>query len=203
MNTTSTGDNGAPYTVAIVAMGPSRADYMNEAVNGASSDSVADEVWAINAMAGIIQHDRAIIMDDLNYFSKAGREMNPHLRGYASWLPKHPGPIFAQREYDEFPGAVEYPIKEVCLKLGYAYFNSTVAYAVGLAIYEGVKHLKLYGCDFTGAANADGQSGRACVEFWLGRATLQGMRVTIAPSSTLCDQKTGRPLYGYSTPPKL
>lgn len=203
MNTTSTGDNGSPYTVAIVAMGPSRADYMREAVNGASARSVADEIWAINAMAGIIRHDRAFIMDDLLYFAKAGREQNPHLRGYADWLARHPGPILAQRTYEEFPGAVEYPIKAVVAKLGYAYFNSTVAYAVGLAIFAGVKHLKLYGCDFTGAPNADGQSGRACVEFWLGRATLQGMRVTIAPSSTLCDNNSGRVLYGYTTPPKL
>jgi hypothetical protein len=203
MNTTSTGDNGVPYTVAIVAMGPSRADYMREAVNGASARSVADEIWAINAMAGIIQHDKAIIMDDLRYFAKAGRDQNEHLRGYADWLAKHPGPIFAQKTYSEFPGAVAYPIREVCSKLGYAYFNSTVAYAVALAIHEGVKHLKLYGCDFTGAPNADGQSGRACVEFWLGRATLQGMRVTVAPSSTLCDQQSGRVLYGYSTPPTL
>ncbi len=198
---TSTGDNGNPYTVALVAMGPSHAEYVSECAAKSGRWQVADETWCINAMAGVLGHDRAIIMDDLPYFAKAAREMNPPLAGYRDWLSRHSGPIYAQREYPEFPGAVAYPLEEVLNSCGYAYFNNTVAYAVGLAITMQVKHLKMYGCDFTAGQHADGQTGRACVEYWLAVACSRGMKVTIASTSTLCDQKTGRVLYGYSSPP--
>lgn len=201
--TTSTGDNGVPYTVAIVAMGPSRNDYLQECVAKSSRFAVADETWAINAMGGVIQHDRLICMDALPYFAKVRGE-NPALAGYGDWLAKHPGPIYSQRKYEGFPGSVEYPLEAVLNSLGgFVYLNNTVAYAVALAIHEKVKHLKIYGCDFTAGQHADGQTGRACVEYWLAIACARGMRVTIAPSSTLCDQKSGRQLYGYSKPPKI
>ncbi|MGV3659799.1 MAG: hypothetical protein ACO1TE_06435 [Prosthecobacter sp.] len=201
--TTSTGDNGAPYTVAIVAMGPSRGDYLSECVKQSSRHRVADETWAINAMGGVIQHDRLICMDALPYFAMAAREASPALDGYRDWLAKHPGPVYSQKRYEGFPGSVEYPLAAVLNACGYAYFNNTVAYAVGLAIQQQVRHLKLYGCDFTAGQHADGQTGRACVEYWLSVCIQRGMRVTISPSSTLCDQKSGRVLYGYSKAPVI
>jgi hypothetical protein len=64
--------------------------------------------------------------------------------------------------------------------------------------------LKLYGMDFTAAENRGMQeAGRACVEFWLRDATTRGIRVEIARTSTLMDQSLGRPLYGYSAPPRI
>ncbi len=200
---TSTGDNEAPYTVAIVAMGPSHRDYLDECLNQSSRRAVADETWAINAMGGVIQHDRLICMDALPYFAKAARELNPALKGYEDWLAVHPGPIYTQRKYEGFPGSVEYPLEDVMNACRYAYFNNTVAYAVGLAIAMRVKHLKMYGCDFTAGQHADGQTGRACVEYWLSFCIQQGMKVTLAKTTTLCDLKSGRVLYGYSTPPKI
>lgn len=199
--TTSTNDREMPYTVAIVAMGPSRIDYLNECIANSSRFRVADETWAINAMGGVIQHDRLIMMDALPYFAKTSREYNANLQGINDWLTKHPGPIYTQKVYKDFPGSIEYPLENVLNSCGYAYFNNTVAYAVGLALHFGVKHLKLYGCDFAAGQHADGQTGRACVEYWLSVCIQRGMRITIAPSSTLCDQKSGRVLYGYSNPP--
>lgn len=200
---TSTGDNEAPYTVALVAMGPSKSDYITECCNVSSRFEVADETWAINGMAGCIQHDRAIIMDALPYFEKVGKE-HKHLRGYGAWLRKHPGPIYTQRKYKGFPGSVEYPLEEVVNKLGYYYFNNTCAYAVALAIAIGVRHIKLYGMDFTYSDNRGfAEAGRACVEYWLHTAISRGIKVTIANSSTLMDQCLNRPLYGYSTPPTI
>lgn len=198
----STNDAEAPYTVALVAMGPSRADYLNECVNASSRFRVADETWAINAMAGIIQHDRAIIMDALPSFAKRAREAK-HLEGYADWLSKHPGPIYTQRRYADFPGSVEYPLQDVINDLGFAYFNNTTAYAIALAIHMKVKHLKVYGLDFTSADNrAFAEAGRACAEHWLRDAAWRGMKITIAPSSSLMDQ-ANRQLYGYSFQPEI
>lgn len=201
---TSTGDNHAPYTVAIVAMGPSHRDYLDECIDGKGRLSVADETWAINAMAGIIEHDRAIIMDDLPYFAKAARDINPGLKGYASWLKDHKGPIYTQKVYPEFPGSVEYPLQDVLNTIKYAYLNNTSSYALALAIHMGVKHIKLYGFDFTYPDNRGfAEAGRACMEFWIRDATWRGIKVTIAKSCSLCDQALGRPLYGYSVPPKI
>jgi hypothetical protein len=200
---TSTGDGGNPYTVAIVAMGPSHAEYVSDCLDKSSRFGVADETWAINAAGGVIIHDRLICMDALPYFAKAGRSENPSLSGFGDWLAKHPGPVYSQRKYEGFPGSVEYPLEAVLNDLGYAYFNNTVAYAVALALLMKVKHLKLYGCDYTAGQHADGQTGRACVEYWLSVCVQRGMKVTIANTSTLCDTKSGRVLYGYSTPPRI
>jgi len=74
---TSTGDFEAPYCVAIVAMGPSHAEYVSNCLSGSSRFAVADETWAINAMGNVIEHDRLICMDALPYFAKAARELTP------------------------------------------------------------------------------------------------------------------------------
>ena len=193
---TSTGAGIAPYTVAIVAMGPSHQDYTKDCSSLGGRVNLADETWAINTMSNVIQHDRAIIMDDLEYFAMAGRE-HKQLAGY-TWLKDHPGPIYTSRESDKFKGSVAFPLSEVIQKLGYSYFNNTCAYAVALAMFMGVRHMKIYGMDFTDRDGHTVEAGRACVEFWLSRATMNGTKVTIAPTSTLCDQHIGRRLYGYA-----
>jgi len=201
---TSTDDNRAPYTVAIVAMGPSHVDYLNECIGAKGRKGVADETWAINAMAGIIEHDRAIMMDELPYFEKAARELNPGLAGYATWLKTHPGPIYTPKFYPEFPGSVEYPLEAVLNVINYPYLNNTSSYALALAIYMGVKHIKLYGFDFTYPDNRGfAEAGRGCMEYWIRDANWRGINVTVCQSSSLCDQSLGRKLYGYSVQPKL
>lgn len=201
---TSTGDRHAPYCVAIVAMGPSRNEYLADCVAKSGRFQVADETWAINAMAGVIEHDRAIIMDDLPYFSKAARAEQPALVGYGDWLHRHPGPMYTQKAYIQYPGSIEYPLQDVLNTVGYAYMNSTPAYALCLAIHMGVKHIKLYGMDYS---NQDGkfvEAGRACMEFWIGIAHRQfGIKVSIANTSTLMDQSKARQLYGYSIAPEI
>lgn len=200
---TSTNDGDAPYTVAIVGAGPSRNDYVEQCILKSGRRSIADETWAINTMAGIIEHDRAIIMDALPYFAKVARD-NPTHDGYRDWLRTNKSPIYTQHHYPDFPSSVEYPLEAVINTLGCAYFNTTVAYAIGLAIHIKVRHIKLYGIDFTHSNNRGfSEAGRACVEYWLRDASWRGIKVEIAPSSTLMDQCNGRALYGYSTPPKL
>lgn len=200
---TSTNDNHAPYVVAIVCMGPSHRDYVDECLAKSSRWKVADETWCVNAACGVFGHDKAFIMDDLRYFQKQARTAH-HLAGYQDWLSKNKAPIYTSKAYPEFPSSVDFPIHEVVRSLGYAYLTTTVAYAVAYAIYIGVREMRLYGMDFTDKENkAFAESGRACVEFWLGRATLMGIKVVIAKNSSLCDQFTGRQLYGYSVQPNL
>lgn len=196
---TSTADRGVPKSVAIVAMGPSHAEYISVCIAQSSRWKVAEETWAINAMAGVIQHDRAFIMDRLSYFREASKK-SPALDGYRDWLHLHQGPIYTSELDPNFPGAVLYPLQDVVDNLRFSYFNSTVAYTLAYAIYIDVKEVQLYGCDFLQNDTNDGRKGRACVEYWIATAIARGIRVVIANSSTLCDQNLKRPLYGYSKP---
>lgn len=210
MTTTSTDSGERPGSVAIVAMGPSRTDYIHESVMQSSRLRVADEIWAINSMGGVIQHDRLFCMDALPYFSRAARKENLHLIGYQDWLPFHPGPIYTQRKYPGFPGSVEYPLKEVLDDLGEPYFNGTPPYAIAYAIHLGVREIRLYGMDYTQVDRGLAEAGRACVEYWVAVALSRKIHIAIAPSSTLLDtvymtrrRMTHRPLYGYTTQPLI
>ena len=61
------------------------------------------------------------------------------------------------------------------------YFTSTPAYAIALAIYEGVDEIKLFGLNL--AASIEYIQQRACVEWLLGIATGQGIKVTLPSAS--------------------
>lgn len=201
MTLTSTNDGNLPRTVAIVAMGPSHKDYMADCLAKSGRFQVADETWAINAMGGIIEHDRLFLMDNPAYFARAARDA-PHLEGYKDWLHKHPGPIYTNRLDPAFPGSVLYPLEEVLNCVGFAYFNGTVAYALAYAIHLKIPCIKLYGMDYT-QGGAVAESGRACVEYWIAVACARGIKVVLSPSTTLCDHNKNRPLYGYCVQPVI
>ena len=107
---------------------------------------IADEVWAINSMAHALQHDRAFVMDDLGQIRRRAEGTIAH--GMMAWLHEHPGPLYMTRTSPDVPGSVAYPIHEVAESVGVMYFNTTVAYAVALAIHEKAETISLYGCDF-------------------------------------------------------
>ena len=81
---------------------------------------------------------------------------------------------------------------------GHIYFNTSVAYAVGLAIHLKVKEIGLYGCDFTYPDTHVAESGRACVEFLLGIAGANGAKRVIAGGWTRVD---GGPVVAQSEVP--
>lgn len=200
---TSTGDRNIPRVIALVAMGPSHTDYTADCIAGSGRKTVADETWAINAMGGVIEHDRAFVMDDLRYFAQEARQ-NLHLQGYKDWLHICKSPIYTSAVYPEFPASVQYPLQDVLNSVKFPYFNGTCAYALAYAIHLGVRHIKLYGMDYTQKANKGfAEAGRACVEYWIAVASWKGIKVSLSSNTTLCDHDQGRPLYGYSVAPKI
>lgn len=179
----------APRSVAIVAMGSSRIDYLEEAVNKNGRWGVADETWAINAVAGVLQHDRAFIMDPYDTMPPQYLEIYKNVGG----------PIYTCKTNPALPRLVEYPIEDVINTLGsFPYFNSSVAYALGYALYLGVKTITLYGCDFAYPDVYKAESGRACVEAWIMWGMLRGFDMRLSKSTTLFDHSLGMPLYGFS-----
>jgi hypothetical protein len=191
-----------PESVAIVAMGPTCASYLINAKAEWDRRRFADETWAINAMGGVIQHDRLVAMDDLK-IQQARADARPET-GIAAmmngWMRTHPGPIYTPVAYPEWPGAVEYPLEWVINRTGHCYFNNTVPYAFALAVAMGVKVIHLYGTDYSydGPGHAHKRErGRACLEYWIALAIERGVQVHLPQDTSLLDMAEDDSLYGY------
>ena len=161
----------------------------------------ADEVWAINALGDIFHCDRIFHMDDVRVQEvRAAARPESNIAAMLRWLKRHPGPIVTSRAHPDYPGLVEFPLRDVVARFGQVYFNSTAAYAVAYACYIGVKRLSIYGFDFTYPNAHHAEKGRACVEFWLGIAVSLGIDIKVPHASSLMDACTPQErLYGYDT----
>ena len=186
-------------SVAIVAMGESSAQYLAMASNLGASGRLADEIWAINSMGGVIQHDLLFHMDDCKIQeARAKRKPEGNIAGMQSWLREHPN-FVTSIQYPDYPGAIAFPLEDVINRFGCAYFNNTVAYSVAYALYTGFKKIWLFGCDFHYSHAAKAESGRGCVEHWLGIAFAHGVQIIIANKSSLMDSNVpeAQRFYGY------
>lgn len=198
-------DAPLPHSVAIVAMGASSSDYVNRCAQHGERFAVADETWAVNAMGGVIEHDRVFACDDISELIRDSRGHGKKVAsGMLDWLPTHTKPVYTIRRYAQIPHAIEYPTEEVLNRIGFPYLNNTVAYAVAYAMYIGVKGIKLFGADFSypNAPNHQGEAGRACVEWLLGMAGAEQIHIELSETTTLMDAylpQDGR-LYGYDEP---
>lgn len=198
-------DSEVPESVAIVAMGDSKAAYLSACSKLGARKRFADEVWAINAMGGVIQHDRVFVMDDLRVQEdRADADPEGGVAGQMSWIRSHDRPIYTPRAYERYPASVEYPLEWVMNRTGHAYFNNTVPYAFAFAMALGVADIHLYGCDYSysGGETHKREQGRACLEYWVAVASTAGVTVHIPETSTLLDadrNSKGQTFYGYHT----
>lgn len=200
-------------SVAIVAMGRSCGDWLRMCASKGGTPNVVDEVWAINAMGGIIQHDRLFHMDDVRMNQRRVQAMargeyrrNEPLWGTMTWLAQHPGPIYTSRPHPDYPGTVAMPVQEVIDAARSTYLNSTVAWALGFALlmlerWGKLRELHLYGMDFSYANSHKAERGRGCVENLLGKLTERGVHLHLPNSTSLMDADQPLPvrLYGFDT----
>jgi hypothetical protein len=157
-------------------------------------------VWAINALGDVLACDRVFHMDDVRVQEvRAAAQPDGNIANMLGWLRTHPGPIYTSRTHRDYPGLVEFPLEAVINALGFAYLNSTAAYAVAYAVFLGVKKISLFGCDFTYQNAHHAERGRACVEYWLGFARARGIEIATPSTSSLLDACVpwGEKLYGY------
>lgn len=192
-----------PAHVAILALGPSLEAYVDHVKRLGSRHAFADEVWAINAVADVIQCDRVFHMDDVRVQEiRAAAQPASNIAAMLPWLKRHPGPIYTSRPHEDYPGLVAFPLADVIRACcGVAYFNNTGAYAVAFAIYLGVRKISLFGFDYTYPNAHDAEKGRACVEFLLGIARARGIAIGLPDRTTLLDgvATQAERLYGYDT----
>jgi hypothetical protein len=184
-----------PKTVAIVAMGYSCQDYLIQASVAGGRHKVADEIWGINVMGGVIACDKVFMMDDQEDFREQGKEYE--------WLSEPGCPIYTSRCDDISDRFVRYPIEDVVKEFKCQYLGNTVHYAIAYAVYLGVKEINLYGVDYNYVDKPHlVEKGRGGAEFWLGIAFSRGIKIGVAENSTLLGTNEPK-LYGYKEKPVL
>ena len=192
----STVPNLTGKKVAIVAMGKSHDQYIYSQL---FSNSV-DEVWAINAMSGIIFHDRVFMMDPASRFLDTDDAGSQTGIMKSILLGEHEVPIYTCELDERCKGLVEYPLEEVVNSIKSTYLNNTAAYAVAFAYAANVSELYLYGLDYSYTNFSHfAESGRACTEHLLAKCSNKGMKVVISGTSSLLDNNVSeeKKLYGY------
>jgi len=188
--------------VVLLGLGPSLDQYSGLVKRLGSRKKLCDEVWTINALGDLFQCDRVFHMDDVRVQQvRADAAPESNIAAMLEWLKTTKTPVFTSRPHPDYPSLEAFPLEEVARSTGYAYFNSTAAYAVAYAVHMGVEKLSLFGCDFTYPNAHHAEQGRGCVEFWLGMGAARGMRIGIPRVSSLMDGcvPDDQKQYGYDT----
>lgn len=96
------------------------------------------------------------------------------------------GPDYAERlkDCEKLYTQENYPFEAVAKTIGQAYWNSSIAYAMALAIHEGAREIAIYGVDMDGTDEYAYQ--KANMEYLIGVARGRGIQVYIPPQSALC-----------------
>ena len=182
--------------IAIIAMGNSQLDYHKMVTHSKSFD----EVWAINAMIGVLKRiNRAFVMDPVSRFFDTGDAGNMTVMMREA-LPIADYPIYTCELDKRVPALEEYPIESIALELDCGYFNNTISYAIAFALWNKVGGVSMFGADFTYKGNLYfAEQGRGCCEFWLAKCMDTGIIVQIALTSSLLDADVPiqEKMYGY------
>jgi len=126
---------------------------------------------------------------------------NPKIANMLAYLKATSIPVYTSRRHEDYPATQDYPLEDVINTVGTEYFNCTPAYAIAYAIYLGATRISLFGLDFTWPNSHHAEQGRACCEYWIGRAMQRGIQVFVVNTSSLLDANVERSLrlYGYDT----
>lgn len=131
-----------------------------------------DKSWALM--------DRHFEMHDMRLLTS---EHSKRKSGYFDRLSECPK-LYMQQAYFDAPTSKRYPFEAVADSIGQAYCNSSIAYAMALAIHERAREIAIYGVDMDGSDEYAYQ--RPNMEYLIGFARAQGIRVHIPKESALC-----------------
>ncbi len=113
------------------------------------------------------------------------------LTEWMEWLKTQPK-VYMQQASPEYPGSIEYPLKEMLEKHGRYWWTSQIAYMLALAIEQKPAVIGLYGVDM--AALSEYNQQRPACQFFIEKATQAGITIVVPPESDLLEPP---PLYGY------
>lgn len=188
--------------ITILGLGPSLDQYLEITKRMGGRSRFCDEVWAINALGDVFACDLVFHMDDVRIQEiRAAAAPASNIAAMLPWLKNSAVPVVTSRAHPDYPMLVEFPLEDVLNNLGHDYFNSTAAYAVAFAIHTKATKISLFGIDYTLPNQHQAEKGRACVEYWLGKAQERDIKISLPKSTTLLDACHTRPerLYGYDT----
>ena len=188
--------------IAILGLGPSLDQYVETTKRLGGRHKFCDETWAINALGDVFACDLVFHMDDVRIQEvRAAARPDSNIAAMLPWLKTSAVPVVTSRAHPDYPPLVEFPLEDVLNNLGHDYFNSTAAYAVALAIHINAAKISLFGIDYTLPNQHQAEKGRACVEYWLGKAQERGIKIALPKTTTLMDARHSRAerLYGYDT----
>ena len=138
-----------PKSVTILAMGFTAGNYVH--MIGAQFERPTKYVWAIDN-SGMWFHDIDLIvaMDD---FRRDAKTKPVNHRKYVDALTNRGVPIITSTAYKEYPCLEEYPLAEVLEYLGrkpweHHPLDNSINYAIALAMYRGMKQIRLVGVEF-------------------------------------------------------
>lgn len=188
-----------PKRVALVALGPSSLQYVVAGEASGDKAKLYDEVWTVNTYASVLKADLVFHMDDIRV-QLARSAKNEKIRNLVDYLRGHQGRVITSRLHPDFPCLELFPLQEAIQEFRSVYYNNTVAYAMAYAMLRLPKgsEITLFGCDYHYQGSNQVEAGRACLEYWIGRAVERGFVVNIASSSSLMDVNAPL-LYGYDT----
>ena len=186
--------------VNIIAMGSSRNDFFQAQLMESRPDILQNaETWCINYMGGQIRCDRIIHVDPVHAFLG-----HPIVRDMCEYALKDNIPFYTSHPHPKYNNHVVYPFARVSAAFGgITYFNTSVSYAIAMALADGFTEIGLFGCDFSYPDVHMAESGRACCEFYIGIGTQRGVRFAVAQGSTLMDMYNGQQPYGWFSNPNL
>ena len=156
--------------VAIVGLAPSTHDQ-------APFEDPDWEAWGFaQDEDGYPYLDRVFEMHPLDFIRGVRRP------GFEDRLKEFDVPLYMQEAYPAIPNATAYPIEDVIAVIG-DYFNSSIAYMLGLAILEKVDRIGVWGVDMAG----DDEFGyqRPNTEYMIGFAKGLGIDVVVPEESSL------------------
>lgn len=158
--------------IAIVGTAPS-------SVDDAPFDDKSWEIWSLGANQTKIRRFTRWFELHTFYALAQANALQPQRVEFFRKIGKD---LYIGHVNEDLPEATMYPKDEV-VKLFGNYFTSSIAWMIGLAIYEGADEIGIWGVDMIGDCEYAHQ--RACCEYLLGIARGKGITVTIAPQSPL------------------
>lgn len=178
--------------IVLVGMGLSAVQLMSDVYSNMYREKGKREVWVVNAGAFLYQHDVVFNMRDLTVTNEAGPGVS-----YLNTYKDHDRPVVTARYVKEIKNCYEFPWELVFGTLNDYYFASSPAYMIAAAMISQMLFkaktgrfgtVRLYGFDFNYPGKDEYETGRCCVEYWVGRMKQMGITVLLPEITTLCDQ---------------
>lgn len=109
-------------------------------------------------------------------------------------------PVVMSYRDDRVKKCEEYPLQDVHDKFGPMYFTNSICFMIAYALHKGVTELEFWGVMQGG--RLEYLRERRGVEYWLGMAVGQGVKVSINSQSLLLSHDDGNKVYGYKKTPQ-